>query len=212
MNSQEKAQLQDFLTSLTAAQVENKLPDADRLIREAVSRQPDAAYLLVQRCMLLQQGIAQAKARIAELEESPASSRSFLSEGNLAGTPRNSAPSPYAPSPMSASPYGAPAASGSGAGSFLGQAAATAAGVAGGAFLFEGLEHLFGHQQPAFGTQGFLPTSNENVTVNNYYDAPNARQTDFDDDDNADSNDDSTADDDAGFNDDSASDSGSDWT
>jgi hypothetical protein len=29
-------------------------------------------------------------------------------------------------------------------GSFLGQAAATAAGVAGGAFLFQGLEHLLG--------------------------------------------------------------------
>ena len=33
---------------------------------------------------------------------------------------------------------------GGGAASFLGQAAATAAGVAGGAFLFEGIENLFG--------------------------------------------------------------------
>ena len=46
-------------------------------------------------------------------------------------------------------PAGAPPASpepshGAGTAGFLGQAAATAAGVAGGAFLFQGLENLFG--------------------------------------------------------------------
>jgi uncharacterized protein len=54
-------------------------------------------------------------------------------------------------------------------GSFLGQAAATAAGVAGGEFLFQGLEDLFGgHHGSSFGPTpvGAPP---EEVTVNNYY-------------------------------------------
>lgn len=214
MNIQEKAQLQQFLTTLVAAKSIDKLPDADQLIREAVSRQPDAAYLLVQRCMLLEQGIAQSKARIAELEEAQAPSRSFLGEGyqpNLPARASAASPAPYAPAPAGGPAYGAPTAGlGSGGGSFLGQAAATAAGVAGGAFLFEGLEHLFSPEQSGFGAERFVPASTENVTVNNFYEDQNGRSGSGGDDPVAD--DDTTADDDADFDDDSSSDSGNDWT
>ena len=55
----------------------------------------------------------------------------------LFGTPAAGAPAPMAP--MQAAPAG-----GGGPG-FLGQAAATAAGVAGGMFLFNGLQHWGGH-------------------------------------------------------------------
>ena len=71
--------------------------------------------------------------------------------------------------------YGAPV--GGGFSSFLGQAAATAAGVAGGEFLFQGMENLFGHHGGGFAGSGFgsfggggveaVPT--EDVTINNYY-------------------------------------------
>jgi uncharacterized protein len=58
-------------------------------------------------------------------------------------------------------------------GGFLRSAAATAAGVAGGALLFQGIESLFGHHESAgiLGGQGMTPGLGETV-VNNYYDDP----------------------------------------
>lgn len=222
MNPQEKVQLQQFLENLVAANGVNKLPEADQLIRQTFSLQPDAAYLLVQRSMLLEQGLAQAKARISELEEAQAQAqapaRSFFDSGyqpnSGARTPPGSpAPyAPYAPAAAAAPVYGGPAygapSAGSGAGSFLGQAAATAAGVAGGEFLFEGLEHLLGHQQSGIGNEGFIP-SNENFTVNNFYEGRDDGRSDPVNDSVTDN--DSPADD-ANFDDGSSSDSGSDWT
>ncbi len=218
MNPQEKAQLQQYLEALVAAKGVNKLPEADQLIRQALSRQPDAAYLLVQRSMLLEQGLAQAKARIAELEEAQAPSRSFFGSGYQpnSGTQPPGSPAPYSPAAAGAPVYGGPAygapSAGSGAASFLGQAAATAAGVAGGAFLFEGLEHLFGHQRSGFGNESFIPTSNENVTVNNFYEGRDSGREDPVNDDDSVSDDDAPPDDDANFDDDAAPDSDSDWT
>lgn len=58
-------------------------------------------------------------------------------------------------------------------GSFLGTAAATAAGVAGGAFLFQGIESLLGHHGSGggfFDTASATPEHVENVTINEYYD------------------------------------------
>jgi uncharacterized protein len=58
----------------------------------------------------------------------------------------------------------------SGGGGFLRSAAATAAGVAGGALLFEGISSLFGHGYASGlnGGGGFTPGLGETV-VNNYY-------------------------------------------
>lgn len=64
---------------------------------------------------------------------------------------------------------------GGGGSSFLGNMAATAAGVAGGAFLFQGIESLMGHHGSGanglMGQNGGLPT--ENTTVNNFYGSEN---------------------------------------
>lgn len=59
---------------------------------------------------------------------------------------------------------------GMGGGGFLRSAAATAAGIAGGALLFEGIQSLFGHQASAgiLGGQAITPGLGESV-VNNYY-------------------------------------------
>jgi hypothetical protein len=56
-------------------------------------------------------------------------------------------------------------------GGMLGNIAATAAGVAGGAFLFQGLEHLLGaHAGNGFlGPQSALSKPDETTIVNNYY-------------------------------------------
>jgi hypothetical protein len=64
---------------------------------------------------------------------------------------------------------------GGGGSSFLGSMAATAAGVAGGAFLFQGIESLMGHHgggaSGLMGQNGQAPI--ENTTVNNYYGSDN---------------------------------------
>jgi uncharacterized protein len=206
VNPQERTVLESFLDQLVRVHGIDKDPEADAMIKRAVAQQPDAAYLVVQKSLLLMQALDQAKARIADLERaSGASGRGFLDPGASnwsAGSPQASsasvAPGRPAAGPAgqpsqsygpqyAGPPYGAPAASpvppaASGAPSFLGQAAATAAGVAGGAFLFEGLEGLFGHHGssgPGWGAGSTFPT--EDVTVNNYY-ASNDRSDEIGDD------------------------------
>jgi len=191
MTPQERSLLEGFLAQLAQVRGVNKDPEAERLIAQAVEQQPDATYLVVQRALLLTQALEQAKARIAALEQAETGrGQGFLDPnvpggghaqgwGNPGGAGyRGPAPAPapqYAPvygAPPPPYPvYGAPAAGG-GFSSFLGQAAATAAGVAGGEFLFQGIENLFGggHHGGGFGggyANEAIPT--EDVTINNYY-------------------------------------------
>ncbi len=81
-------------------------------------------------------------------------------------------PGGYGPQP---GPGGGPL--GGGGGGFLRQAAATAAGVAGGALLFQGIESLFGQHASAgiLGNQGATPGLGETV-INNYYGEAGANQ------------------------------------
>jgi hypothetical protein len=163
MTDQERALLQDFLQQLLRIRNVDKDPEAGVMIAKAFSQQPDASYLVVQRAILLEQALNAAKAEIARLtsEQRGASGSSFLGGANAWG--REAQPSAQRSTlsvsgqPIPANPVGAAAASvptptpHSPFGSFLGQAAATAAGVAGGAFLFQGLENLlgFGHRDPS---------------------------------------------------------------
>jgi hypothetical protein len=189
MNPQERAELQNFLDQLEQVHGIGKIAEADAMIKRAVNRQPDAAYLLVQRALLLGRALNRAKARIAELEQAQQeSNRSFLdsttpSSGSAAssaspspmavpGRPPSGATSSVQPAaPPSATPPVSPvSAPGGAAAGFLGQAAATAAGVAGGAFLFEGIESLLGHHgAPAPGYEAAPTLPEEDVTINNYY-------------------------------------------
>jgi hypothetical protein len=194
MNAQERAALENFLDQLVQIHGVDKIAEADLMIRRAVERQPDAAYLLVQRALLLGQALDAAKARIAALERGQAgSNQAFLNSGTSGWSAANQAPStasaapvPPTQGPSSATPPSgsapppafpapatqAPPSPGAGA-SFLGQVAATAAGVAGGAFLFEGIEGLLGHHGTAIPAQAGTAFP-EDVTINNYYpsDAP----------------------------------------
>lgn len=166
MTDQERVLLQDFLQQLLRIRGIDKDTEADVMIAKAFAQQPDAPYLVVQRALLLEQALNAAKAEIAELRNQQVrggSGQGFLSGANAWGRgpeqvpPRATlsvsgrpipadpavAPATPAPAPMPRSPMG----------SFLGQAAATAAGVAGGAFLFQGLESLLGgrHDPSGFG-------------------------------------------------------------
>jgi hypothetical protein len=60
--------LHDFLSQLIQARGIQKDPEADALIQRAVAQQPDAAYLLVQRSLLQEQALNNAKEQIAQLQ------------------------------------------------------------------------------------------------------------------------------------------------
>jgi hypothetical protein len=68
MSPQDSQTLHDFLAQLIQARGIQKDPEADALIQRAVEQQPDAAYLLVQRSLLMEQALNNAKGRIAALE------------------------------------------------------------------------------------------------------------------------------------------------
>jgi hypothetical protein len=74
MAPQDTQLLQDFLDQLTRAQVGTKDRDAQTLIARAFAQQPDAAYLVVQRALLLEQALKQARDQIAQLQQPQSSS------------------------------------------------------------------------------------------------------------------------------------------
>jgi hypothetical protein len=156
MSPQEQKLLDEFLAHLVGVGGIEKDRDAAGLIDRAVARQPNAAYLLVQRALLVQQALEASQAEVARLQaEAPrASGASFLDpnawgrRGTAAPAASSTSLAPLAPGTLAGAAPGAMRASGptrGAGGSFLGQAAAMAAGVAGGAFLFQGLNHLMGH-------------------------------------------------------------------
>src|SRR5437899_4945200 len=126
-------------------------PEAEQLIANLVSRQPSAVYLLTQTVLVQEQALKAAQERIAELEAktgaAPASG--FLSSAPKIG-PWGAAPAaPSTRSPLQAAV--APQQAGGGGG-FLRSALTTAAGVAGGALLFEGIRSMLGHNPGPFST------------------------------------------------------------
>jgi hypothetical protein len=175
MSPQDTQVLQNFLGQLVKAHGIQKDQEADALIQRAVAQQPDAAYLLVQRALLVGQALDNAKARIATLEDQlrqaeagqPGGGGKFLDAdtwGNSgAARPASQAPAyareaqqPYQPQyqpqaqPQYQPQYQEPQRGGflsGGMGSTLGSIATTAAGVAAGGFLFHGLESMFNRHE-----------------------------------------------------------------
>ena len=169
MTPQENELLQKFLAQLAHAHVGVKDSEAQAMIGRAVAQQPDAAYLLVQRALLLERALQQAKSQLSRLREQRdgADGGSHTWTQTPPATPAT-APAPTSPPQAQAAP--STGGTSSGWGGFLGNAATTAAGVAGGAFLFQGLEGLLGHRGGGF-VGGSAPTETvENVTVNDYSD------------------------------------------
>jgi len=199
MTPQETQALDAFLAQLTQARATGKDPQAAAMIADAVARQPDAAYLLVQRAMLLDHALASAKAQIAALENQLQAAQgggnnAFLDPNawgahpsRPAATMPTMAPPPQQMPQQAAPPYQAqpqqpqyqpqpatpPSRGGflsGGFGSTLGSIATTAAGVAGGAMLFQGIENLF-HRNSGSGFLGqpLAGVPQSETVVNNYY-------------------------------------------
>jgi hypothetical protein len=192
MTPDESALLQNFLRDLLNTQGVAKDPQADAMINQVLSSSPTAAYVLVQHAILSDQALHAAQQQIAALQAQ------IQQQAQPAPQPTSFLqPQPVQPGPWSGAAQAAPQPagfmgpgpfhSGGGLGSFMRTAGTTAAGVAGGALLFEGVSSLFGGH--GFGG-GFGGGREENVT-NNYYDDDN---DDGGSDDNG-SDDDSSSDD-----------------
>lgn len=233
MNTEERRLLSDFLAKLNDVKGITKDVDAEDLIKESSAKQPDALYLLVQKALVQEQALNGAKARIEQLqsENTQLRARSEPSRGSFLGgndpwaVPARPAQG-YAPQGGPANWQGAPQSSGfggggmmggGGMGSFLGSAAATAAGIAGGAFIFQGIENMMGHHSGGgFFNSGMDSNPIENVTINEYYGSDHPQVADNSDHDrdffSADSDQIQTAEyepDDSGYDDFSTDDSGS---
>lgn len=151
MSPSDKQKLHDFLAQLVQARGIQKDPEADALIQRAVAQQPDAAYLLVQRALLMEQALDSARAQIAALENQLHQQQnqgrgSFLDPHSWGNRRHVSHPQSHHMHYQHATPGSMGHGMGGfvrGGGGLLGSIAATAAGVAAGSFLFHGLDNLF---------------------------------------------------------------------
>jgi hypothetical protein len=162
MTPEERNLVIDLFDRLATLEDAQRDPEAERLIRDGLRQAPNALYALVQTVLVQDEALKRADARIRELEsDGQPTSRdtSFLGgmRDSLFGRSesRGSVPSvrgSEAASGPSSSWQGArqaiPATPGSGAmgGSFLGTAAAAAAGVIGGSLLLGGIRNAMANQ------------------------------------------------------------------
>ena len=154
MQSEERELITGLFGRLQPFESQPRDGEADALIKEGVARQPAAPYLLVQTVLVQEQALKAAQERIAELEAragaAPTAS-GFLGNAPKIGpwgapaAPRPSVPSTRSPLQAAVAPQQG------GGGGFLRTAMATAAGVAGGALLFEGIRGLMGSNPGPFG-------------------------------------------------------------
>ena len=99
MNPEEQRRLTQFLDELGKVRGVPRDPEADALIGAATRQQPDAVYLLVQRCLLQDQALQAANARIEALQQSLAQARPPRPEGGLLGANPWGRASPPSPPP-----------------------------------------------------------------------------------------------------------------
>ena len=169
MTPQERELLTTFLQQMSQAQPGQKDSEADALIREACARQPEAAYLLVQRAIGLDFALQAAQAQVAKLQADlsqvqPAARGGFLDGPHAWGATAPAAsssqaaftPAPSAPlnSMPAQAPVAAPARASAWGSGMLGTVATTAAGVVAGSFLFQGIQGMMGHHNPAANALG----------------------------------------------------------
>ncbi len=220
MTPQERDLLANLVSRLRQSPIQQPDAEADQVINDLVRERPDTPYTLAQTVLIQDYALHQAQARIADLEQqiqgqSQAEGGGFLSAIFGSGkAPQRPQPQPqyqpqqtyqpqqaYQPPPAgytqpAPGPWGSAApqmfAQAPSQPSFLRSAATTAAGIAGGALLFQGIESLFGGHGygggfggglGGFGGAGFMPQPGITETVvNNYYDspAPGTEHADFD--------------------------------
>lgn len=132
MNPNDHQLIVNLAARLKQAQPVNKDTQANELIVKEIASQPDSLYLLTQAVLLQEQALRSLQQQVSELQAELQRKRGFFSRWRA-----------QRPSAAGYASMG-PGAMGGAQSSFLSSALSTAAGVAGGMFLFEGLSHLFG--------------------------------------------------------------------
>jgi hypothetical protein len=170
MTPAERNLIEDLFGRISAHQIAARDPEADALIGRLMRDTPDAAYALVQSVLVQDQALREADQRISTLEEERRSAGN--AGGSFLGAADRRRWNPTGPSVQSASQQPEPAYPQSApteAGSFMRGALQTAAGVAGGALLFEGVRSLFHGATGGLGGLGGLagnPWGNPETVVN----------------------------------------------
>ena len=178
MTPQERQLVDELFDKLARLESTPRDRDAERAIADGLARAPSAVYALVQTALVQDEALKRADARIRELsgeDEAPREGGGFLDSmrNALTGGSRGSVPSvrpgtsggpdprwntggAYAQAPgQGAGPAqsAAPASPIGSGGSFLGTAAASAAGMIGGALLMNSIGSMFGNR--GGGSQAF---------------------------------------------------------
>jgi hypothetical protein len=150
MQAQERELITGLFGRLQPFEAQPRDGEAEALIKDFVALQPSAPYLLVQTVLVQEQALKAAQERIAELEAKAGAATAapgFLGSapkiGPWGASPAAPADAPQ-PVPPTRSPLQAALAPQPAGGGFLRSAMTTAAGVAGGALLFEGIRSLMG--------------------------------------------------------------------
>ena len=176
MTPQERQQVNELFDRLARLETAPRDAEAERAIAEGLARAPHAIYPLVQTVLVQDEALKRADARIRELtgeDDGTRDSGGFLDSmrNALTGRPAHtSVPTVRAatasePDPRWNSGGALPAAAPSAAalpsqgGSFLGTAAASAAGMIGGALLLNSISSMFGHRAGAFAADAPAPDS-----------------------------------------------------
>jgi len=191
MTSEERNLISGLFDRLAPLAYQPRDAEAEKLINAQVSSNPASPYLLVQSALVWQQALTAAQTRIADLEKQLSEARtqqvprSFLADvGHFlgGGTPSPAVSRPVAMPQPAQMPPPIPASS-PGVG-FLQTALSTAAGVAGGALLFQGIEGLLGHNAGPFsgigggGFGGVGAFAGQPEIVNNYFEqSPSSPET-----------------------------------
>jgi hypothetical protein len=169
---QEEQLIHSLTERVNSTQLQEKDPDAEALLNQELSQNPDATYILAQTVLVQSIALDQAKAQVSQLQAQlqqqarpqPARATSFL--GNLLGhhDPPPPPPPAYVPPPPPPPAYTQvqyqqpqylqPQYIPVGQPSFLRGAMQTAAGVAAGALAFEGVEAVL-HGLGGFGGPGY---------------------------------------------------------
>jgi uncharacterized protein len=182
MTPQERQLVADLFDRLSSMESAPRDPDATAAIAQGLRGAPNAVYALVQTVLVQDEALKRADSRIQELEagDAPAQSQSggFLDSmrdtifGQTHGSVPNVPPPGVSSRPVWNSgqvlqqtqspgqydqssygqPYGAPQAPGGG--SFLGTAAAAAAGAVGGSLLLGSIRSMMGGGRHGFGDAG----------------------------------------------------------
>src|SRR5215213_9368766 len=174
MTPAERALVTELFNRLATLEAAERDPEAERVIRDGLRRAPNAAYSLVQTVLVQDEALKQADARIQELENElgigspPAREPGFLDSMRDALLGRRE--EPRAGSVPSVRPSDAPLGTPPGfrgsaqpmagepmrpGGSFLGTAAAAAAGMVGGSLLLNSMRGMMGRHGHGHGHGAF---------------------------------------------------------